>query len=106
MVTAIVITGDAPVDARRRVGHLPALSTAVIVPPMRVNETELLRLADAVIGALLKQGFVKPKVDQKQLVARVGRLLIENLRAEEALEAEAEQVARKLGRQADGMDLR
>ena len=85
---------------------MPALGTAVIVPPMRVNETELLRLADAVIGALLKQGFVKPKVDQKQLVARVGRLLIENLRAEEALEAEAEQVARKLGRQADGMDLR
>lgn len=85
---------------------MPALGTAVIVPPMRVNETELLRLADAVIGALLKQGFVKAKVDQKQLVARVGRLLIENLRAEEALEAEAEQVAQKLGRQADGMDLR
>ena len=58
------------------------------------------------VSALLKQGFVKPKVDQKQLTARVGRLLIENLRAEEALEAEAEAVAQKLGRQADGMDLR
>ena len=43
---------------------------------------------------------------QKQLTARVGRLLIENLRAEELLEAEAEAVAQKLGRQADGMDLR
>ena len=85
---------------------MPALNTADIVPPMRVNESELLRLADTVVSALLKQGFVKPKVDQKQLIARVGRLLIENLRAEEALEAEAEAVAQKLGRQADGMDLR
>jgi hypothetical protein len=73
---------------------------------MRINESELIRLAETVIGALLKQGFVKPKVEEKRLVARVGRLLVDNLRAEEALELEAEELAQKLGRQAAGMDLR
>lgn len=76
-----------------------------IVPPMRINESELTRLADVVVRALRKQGFVKPVVDDRQLVARIGRLLIDNLRAEEALELEAEQLAQKLGRQAMGLDL-
>ena len=73
---------------------------------MRVVETEINRLADVVVRALLKQGFVKAKVDEKQLIARVSRLILDNLRAEEALELEAEQLAQKLGRQALGMDQR
>jgi hypothetical protein len=73
---------------------------------MRINEAEVARLADTVVRALLKQGFVKPKVDEKQIIGRITRLIVDNLRAEEALELEAEQLAQKLGRQAIGMDLR
>jgi len=73
---------------------------------MRINEAEITRLADDVVRALLKQGFVKSNVDDKQLIARVSKLILDNLRAEEALEREAEELAEKLGRQAAGMDQR
>jgi len=73
---------------------------------MRINEAEITRLADDVVRALLKQGFVKSKVDDKRLIARVSKLILDNLRAEEALEREAEELAEKLGRQAAGMDQR
>lgn len=71
---------------------------------MRINDSEINRLADAVVRSLIKQGFIRAKVDDKQLVARINRLILDNLRAEEALEQEAEQLAHKLGRQALGMD--
>jgi hypothetical protein len=73
---------------------------------MRINPNEINRLAEVVIRALLQQGFVKPKVDEKQLCARIGRLLLDNLRAEESLEQEAEELAQKLARQTQGMDQR
>ena len=73
---------------------------------MRINEAEITRLADVVVQALLKQGRVKTKVDDKQLIARISRIILDNLRAEEALEQEAERLAEKLGRQALGMDQR
>jgi hypothetical protein len=73
---------------------------------MRINETELTRLADVVVRAVVASGFVTPTADEKQLAARVSRLLIDNMRAEEALEEEAERLALKLGRQAMGMDQR
>ena len=73
---------------------------------MRINEAEINRLADVVVRSLLKQGFLKAKVDDKQLIARVARVILDNLLAEDALEQEAEQLAQKLGRQALGMDQR
>jgi hypothetical protein len=73
---------------------------------MRINEAEISRLADGVVRALLKQGRVKTKVDEKQLIARISRIILDNLRAEEALELEAERLAEKLGRQSLGMDQR
>jgi hypothetical protein len=73
---------------------------------MRINEGEVARLAETVVRALLKQGFVKAKVEEKQIIGRISRLIVDNLRAEEALELEAEQLAQKLARQAAGMDLR
>jgi len=83
---------------------LPALNVLGIVPPMRISELEVSRLAELVIRALLRQGFVKAKVDDKQLVVRIRRLILDNLRVEEEIELEAEQLAQKLGRQALGMD--
>lgn len=73
---------------------------------MRISDSEITRLAEAVVTALVSKGFIKAKADERTLVARVSRVILDNLRAEEALELEAEQVAQKLGRQALGMDQR
>lgn len=74
---------------------------------MRINDSEITRLADVVVRSLLKQGFIKAKVDEKTLITRISRLILDNLRAEEAIEMEAERLAEKLGRhQAQGMDSR
>lgn len=73
---------------------------------MRISEAEITRLSEAVVRAVVGGGFVIPKVDEREIIARVSRLLLDNLRAEEALELEAEEMARKLGRQALGMDQR
>jgi hypothetical protein len=77
-----------------------------MVQRVRVPETAIARLADDVVRALVAPGFIKPKVPEKQLAARIVRLLVDTMRAEEALEEEAEKVAAKLGRQALGMDQR
>jgi hypothetical protein len=73
---------------------------------MRINDAEIHRLADTVVHALQQQGLIKAKVDDKTLVTRIARLILDNLRAEEALEREAEELAQKLGRQVLGMDQR
>lgn len=73
---------------------------------MRIPDAAIARLADEVVRALVRPGFIKPAVTEKQLVERVTRLLLDNLRAEQELEDEAEKVAAKLGRQALGMDQR
>jgi hypothetical protein len=67
---------------------------------MRIPEAAISRLADQVVRAITAPGFIVPKVPEKQLVERVARLIIENLRAEQELEEEAERTAAKLGRQA------
>ena len=71
---------------------------------MHIPEAAIHRLADEVVHALVTPGFIKPKVPHKQLVERVAKILIDDLRAEQALEDEAERAAVKLGRQALGMD--
>lgn len=71
---------------------------------MHIPEAAIHRLADEVVRALVPSGFIKPKVTDKQLAERIARLLIDDLRAEQALEEEAERAAQKLGRQALGMD--
>src|SRR5690606_21339616 len=84
-------------------GGLPRPAADLYSPAMRISEAEITRLAESVVRALLAGGFVVPKAGEKDLVARVARLLLDDLRAEEALELEAEEMARKLGRQALGM---
>ena len=71
---------------------------------VRVQSGEIRDLAEAVVHALLKQGYVHPTVSDKRLVDRITELLLENLRSEEALEKEAEQFAEKHARQMVGMD--
>jgi hypothetical protein len=73
---------------------------------MRINDAAISRLAENVVRALLKGGLATAKVPEQQLAARIAKLVRDNLRAEEDLEREAEQMAEKLGRQALGMDQR
>lgn len=73
---------------------------------MHVNEGEINILAGAIVRALLAQGFVHPKVDQRTLVERIRTLLLDNVRQEEALEEEAERLAERHSRQMAGMDQR
>lgn len=56
--------------------------------------------------ALLQQGYVQPTGNQADLVARIQALLLENLRAEQELEEEAERLAERHARQMAGMDQR
>ena len=71
---------------------------------VRISEAEIEALAERIIDALVRQGYVKPKRDTKDLVQRVAALLLENLRQDAALEEEAERVAEGHSRQMSGMD--
>jgi hypothetical protein len=73
---------------------------------VRIREGELQSLAAGIVDALLKQGFVHPKCDASVLQQRVVGLIANNLKEEEALEAEAEQLAQAHARQMTGMDQR
>ncbi len=77
-----------------------------MVVGVRVSDAVLSRLAEDVIRALVKPGFIKPKVSEKQLAERLVRLLIDTMRGEQEIEEEAEKVAAKLGRQTLNMDQR
>jgi hypothetical protein len=73
---------------------------------VRIFEGEIQRMAASVVSALLKQGFVHPTVGEKELRDRIAAILLENLKVEEALEREAEELADKHSRQSVGMDHR
>jgi hypothetical protein len=71
---------------------------------MHIPEAGIARLADEIVRVLVKPGFIVLKATEKQVAERIRRLIIDNLRVEEALEEEAERMAAKLGRQGLGMD--
>ena len=73
---------------------------------MRIREGELQALASAIVDTVLKQGFVHPKCDPGVLRRRIVELIAHNLEEEQALEAEAEQLAQAHARQTVGMDQR
>jgi hypothetical protein len=73
---------------------------------MRVREGELQSLAAAIVGALLKQGFVQAKREPAVLRQRIVELFARNLEEERVLEEEAERLAEKHARQTVGMDQR
>jgi hypothetical protein len=73
---------------------------------MRIREGELQSLAAAVVDALLKQGFVHPKVGAAAIQTRIVELVAQNLEEEQAIEDEAERLAEGHARQMIGMDQR
>ncbi len=75
-------------------------------PGVYINQTELNRLAEVIAAALLEQERVHVKVPRGQLVERIAAVLLASMRAEEALEHEAERLAEKHSREMAGMDQR
>jgi hypothetical protein len=73
---------------------------------VRVSEAEIAVLASAVATALVRQGFVRPLVQERMIGERIRTLIVDNMRTEQALEEEAEREAEKHMRQMVGLDLR
>jgi hypothetical protein len=73
---------------------------------MKMRPADIERLAEALVRAALKQKFVAAKAPEERLRRRVAELIAENLRQEQALEAEAEKLAAVHARQMAGMDQR
>jgi len=71
-----------------------------------MREAEIQALANAIVDAVLKQGFVHPKKDVAALQHRIVTLIAQNLADERALEEEAERLAESHARQMVGMDQR
>jgi hypothetical protein len=71
---------------------------------MQVSERHIHLLAASVVGALLDQGLVHLNASREEATERIRRLLLENFQAEQAIEEEAEDVARQHARRTAGMD--
>lgn len=71
-----------------------------------MRPAEIERLATALVKAILAQGYARAKAPEDQLSRRVAELIADNLRQEQALEAEAEKLAGAHARQTAGMDQR
>jgi hypothetical protein len=73
---------------------------------MKMRPVEIERLAEGLVRAALKQKFVRAKAPEQRLRHRVAELIAENLRQEQALEAEAEKLAAAHAREMANMDHR
>lgn len=73
---------------------------------MRINEARVVGLAADIAMALSKLECVRLTAKEKDVATRIARLIIENFRAEEAIEQEAERLAEKHARETAGMDQR
>jgi len=73
---------------------------------MRVSEREIRFVAGRVVRALIDQGFVHPVASGEEITGRIAKLLLENFQTEQAIEEEAEGLARQHARQMAGMDQR
>lgn len=71
-----------------------------------MRPAEIERLAESLVRAALGQKFVQVKAPEQRLRQRVVELISENLRQEQALEAEAEKLAASHSREMAGMDQR
>ena len=87
-------------------GTLPPGGSGAISPGVRVSSADIQALAERIVEALLKQGFVKGKAEKPILSKRVAALILENLEQEAAIEAEAERMAERHSRDMSGMDQR
>jgi hypothetical protein len=73
---------------------------------MRMSEARVAHLAADIAAAVSRLECVRLKAKEKDVADRIRRLIVENLKAEQALEEEAERLAAKHSRQMTGMDQR
>ena len=71
---------------------------------MRVSERQIHLMAEAIVGALIEQGFVHLTASRDVVVRRIYELLVKNFQTEQEIEEEAEDFARQHARQMAGMD--
>lgn len=69
-----------------------------------VTEAQIDALATHLVRGLIARGVIKPKADEKDLVACVAELMSGNFEEETQIEDEAEREAEKLARQNPGVD--
>jgi hypothetical protein len=73
---------------------------------MKTRQEHLTEIAASIVSALLRQGYVHPKVDPRRLHERVAELILRSMEDEKKLEEEAERLAAGHARQMAGMDQR
>ncbi|NIQ94788.1 MAG: DUF507 family protein [Desulfuromonadales bacterium] len=56
---------------------------------MRLTDKQIDRIADSLLSALLKEGGATLKSQRGEVIARIGGVIRENLKREEALDREA-----------------
>ena len=69
-----------------------------------ISEAQIDALANHLIHGLITRGSIKPKADEKDLVACVVEMMSANFDQERQFEDEAEKQAATLARQNPGMD--
>ena len=69
-----------------------------------ISEAQIDALANHLVHGLITRGSIKPKADEKDLVACVVEMMSANFDEERQLEDEAEKQAETLARQNPGMD--
>jgi hypothetical protein len=73
---------------------------------MKARAGDIERVAKAIVEAVRKQGFVKPKVTDEAIQRRIVQLIHATIVGEEELEREAERFAQTHARELVGMDRR
>ena len=69
-----------------------------------VTEAQIDSMASRLVRGLIERGAIKPKADEKELVACVVELMSANFEEEARIEDEAERQAETLARQNPGVD--
>lgn len=69
-----------------------------------ITENQIDSLATRLVHGLVERGVIKPKADEKELIACVVELMSANFEEEKQIEDEAERQAETLARQNPGVD--
>jgi hypothetical protein len=73
---------------------------------MRVSEGRVVHLAEDIAAALSKLECVRVIAKEQTVSNRIARVILDSFKTEEAIEQEAESLARKHARETAGMDQR
>ena len=85
---------------------LKGVKGPIIYPWMRIHEARVAGLANDVAAVLSKLECVRLITKEKDVAARVARVILDSFKAEEAIEQEAERLAQRHARETAGMDQR